>query len=222
MQQILVLCSGGLKSAFMTSVAIREGHAELLFVNHSQENFASEHRAAIALAAHFNIPLHYEYKRPANVESEPLLNIVSMLTLALPIARKLHCGTIYYGLSKDDIERTSELASLERTNSFLKSINMLFIAIQTMYDGKGGYLGQVEIEFPLFKLQMQHVIRLGNELGTPWALAWSCQYLHSFHCGDCSKCIRRQVAFKREGRTTDSTIYTNVKRREIVYADTGA
>jgi len=218
MSQILVLCSGGLKSAFMTSVAIREGGAYLLFINHGQDNFAYEHRAVIRLAEYFKVPLVLQYKRPKNVETEPLLNIITMLALALPIARKLHCGTIYYGLSKDDLKRTSELASLERTESFLKSINLLFLNIQAKYDGKGGYLGQVEIEFPLFKLHEHHVVRLGNEYGTPWHLTWACEDVlpgKGIHCGICLKCMRRQLAFRTEGKCVDPTLYTMPIKKRI-------
>ncbi len=71
----------------------------------------------------------------------------------------------------------------------------------------------IEIAAPLAALHKEDVIRLGLERGVPLALTMSCmQPEHGRHCGRCSKCRERQVAF-READVPDPTPYIAVWSR---------
>ena len=71
----------------------------------------------------------------------------------------------------------------------------------------------LEIGAPLSALHKEDVIRLGLERGVPLALTMSCmQPEHDRHCGRCSKCRERQVAF-REAGVPDPTSYNSVWSR---------
>jgi 7-cyano-7-deazaguanine synthase len=68
----------------------------------------------------------------------------------------------------------------------------------------------LEIAAPLSRLHKDDVIRLGLERGVPLELTLSCmQPEGGRHCGRCSKCRERQVAFRDAG-VRDPTSYASV------------
>jgi 7-cyano-7-deazaguanine synthase len=68
----------------------------------------------------------------------------------------------------------------------------------------------IEIAAPLAALHKDDVIRLGLDRGVPLALTMSCmQPENDRHCGRCSKCRERQVAFRDAG-VRDPTSYNSV------------
>jgi 7-cyano-7-deazaguanine synthase len=52
------------------------------------------------------------------------------------------------------------------------------------------------------------IARLGNELGVPWELTWSCYEGGDVHCGLCSTCVERREAFDLAD-VTDPTTYAD-------------
>ena len=60
------------------------------------------------------------------------------------------------------------------------------------------------------------VVKLGAELGVPWEYTYSCYAGYGFtksggrklpvHCGTCSNCKRRKLAFAQAG-VTDPSVY---------------
>ncbi len=56
--RILVLCSGGLKSAFLVALAKRDAReVRLLFIAHNQKHLSQEVVAVHSLARHFSCPV---------------------------------------------------------------------------------------------------------------------------------------------------------------------
>ncbi|MHA1286470.1 MAG: 7-cyano-7-deazaguanine synthase, partial [Candidatus Thorarchaeota archaeon] len=55
--------------------------------------------------------------------------------------------------------------------------------------------GGVEIKTPLLGLSLEDVIKLGDELGVPFHLTYSCDLGDRHHCGTCDSCKRRREAF---------------------------
>ncbi len=58
---------------------------------------------------------------------------------------------------------------------------------------------QTEIILPLIDKDKAEVIRLGNSLGVPFELTWSCYYDAAEPCGACASCLERAEAFAAAG-----------------------
>ena len=101
------------------------------------------------------------------------------------------------------IRRETPVAMKDNTPEFLAEMNRL--AEQATHHG--GY----EISAPLITYDKDKVVELGERLGVPWEYTYSCYAGHSFrevdgrklpvHCGRCSNCGRRKLAFKEAGIT---------------------
>ncbi|MBD2691043.1 7-cyano-7-deazaguanine synthase QueC [Anabaena catenula] len=65
---------------------------------------------------------------------------------------------------------------------------------------KQGREGQpIEIVAPLINLKKTEIIKLGNQLGVPWELTWSCYAGGDVACGVCDSCRLRLAAFAELG-----------------------
>ena len=196
----LVLFNGGLKSVFLAELAKREGEVVLYYLICKDEDF---HRLAKIeeLAVMLNLPLVTHSLIQAPIHEELLLQMLFLVLHALPIAKKKQCKCIYHGLSKDDDPRVVPVL-----DAYVKQLGALMQLAQPLYDGMGIWLGSVELETPLRRLDRARVIRLGNEWSIPWELTHSCSKNVTTHCGVCKSCLRRKRAFKYEGHG-DLTLY---------------
>ncbi|WP_016949729.1 7-cyano-7-deazaguanine synthase QueC [Anabaena sp. PCC 7108] len=57
----------------------------------------------------------------------------------------------------------------------------------------------IEIVAPLINLKKTEIIQLGNQLGVPWELTWSCYAGGDVACGVCDSCRLRLAAFAELG-----------------------
>ncbi|KAB8333147.1 7-cyano-7-deazaguanine synthase QueC [Scytonema tolypothrichoides VB-61278] len=65
---------------------------------------------------------------------------------------------------------------------------------------KQGREGQsISIKTPLIQLKKTEIIQLGNKLGVPWELTWSCYQGDDVACGVCDSCRLRLAAFGELG-----------------------
>ncbi|MEC4815466.1 MAG: 7-cyano-7-deazaguanine synthase QueC [Scytonema sp. PMC 1069.18] len=65
---------------------------------------------------------------------------------------------------------------------------------------KQGREGQpISIVTPLINLKKIEIIQLGNQLGVPWELTWSCYAGEDVACGVCDSCRLRLAAFAELG-----------------------
>jgi 7-cyano-7-deazaguanine synthase len=60
---------------------------------------------------------------------------------------------------------------------------------------------------PYIHLSKAAIARLGDDLGVPWHLTWSCYKGGAVHCGRCGTCVERLEAFHLAGITSDQTEY---------------
>jgi 7-cyano-7-deazaguanine synthase len=106
------------------------------------------------------------------------------------------------------IRRETPVAMKDNTPEFLEEMNRL--AEQATHHG--GY----HIAAPLITYDKDKVVELGEKLGVPWEYTYSCYAGYGFkktagrklpvHCGTCSNCKRRKLAFK-EAKIRDPSIY---------------
>jgi 7-cyano-7-deazaguanine synthase len=76
------------------------------------------------------------------------------------------------------------------------------LAMQEVFrlGSKQGREGQpIQIVTPLINLKKTEIIQLGNELGVPWELTWSCYAGGEVACGVCDSCRLRLGAFAELG-----------------------
>ena len=59
----------------------------------------------------------------------------------------------------------------------------------------------IDIVSPLIDLKKTEIIQLGNKLGVPWELTWSCYSGGNVACGTCDSCRLRLAAFEELGLT---------------------
>lgn len=57
----------------------------------------------------------------------------------------------------------------------------------------------IRIEAPFYDLKKSDIIKLGERLGVPLELTWSCYLNKDKHCGKCESCVNRKNAFKEAG-----------------------
>ena len=106
------------------------------------------------------------------------------------------------------IRRETPVAMKDNTPAFLKEMNRM--AEQATHHG--GY----RLLAPLITYDKDKVVKLGEKLGVPWEYTYSCYAGHGFrtvggrklpvHCGVCSNCKRRKIAFKDAG-VKDPSVY---------------
>ncbi|MEL7084720.1 MAG: 7-cyano-7-deazaguanine synthase QueC [Cyanobacteria bacterium J06597_1] len=76
-------------------------------------------------------------------------------------------------------------------------------AVQAVFDlgTKRGRDGQpIRIYTPLIDLKKTEIIQLGDRLGVPWHLTWSCYVGGDVACGACDSCLLRRTAFEQLGQ----------------------
>ncbi len=106
------------------------------------------------------------------------------------------------------IRRETPVAMKDNTPEFLEEMNRA--AEQATHHG--GY----RLLAPLITFDKDRVVELGEELGVPWEYTYSCYSGYGFrtvkgrklpvHCGFCSNCKRRKLAFRDAG-VKDPSVY---------------
>ncbi len=71
-----------------------------------------------------------------------------------------------------------------------------------------GSLDNVQIEAPLIQMNKEEIVKLGENIGSPMNMSYSCYMGNEGHCGVCESCMRRKRAFKFAG-IVDETEYIN-------------
>lgn len=65
------------------------------------------------------------------------------------------------------------------------------------YATQNGY--RVDIISPVGHLMKHEIVKLGQQLNTPFHYTWSCYKGGTSHCGECGPCFMRKTAFERNG-----------------------
>lgn len=210
---VLILCSGGLKSTFLTTLATKEVRdVKLLFVNHEQVNYDRERSAVMNIAQHFNIPWDELVLIEALPKGWPPLKLTAFLWAALMYARHHEYYEVYFGPSEDDYRP-------EATLKYISELKNLLDTVQPEFTKTGQLADKVKLQAPCIKLTEERILRYGQTLKVPWNIAWSCDKANRHHCGTCPSCVRRQLAFDR-AKLTDPTFYitpyVELRRRKCI------
>ncbi len=135
-----------------------------------------------------SIPITKEFSKQLVV---PFRNGI-MLSFAVAYAQSIGANYIFYGAQGSDEPYYPDCRS-----SFVRAFQR---AARLGTDSK------LFIRAPLSKMKKSEVIRLGNKLGVPFEMTWSCYRGGERHCGVCESCVNRKKAFSESG-IPDPTSY---------------
>lgn len=221
MMKALVLSSGGVDSTTALALAVQKYGAEnvlTLSVSYGQKH-DKEVQAARAVAAYYGVEQLFldlstifrysncsllrqsteeipEESYAEQIEKTggetPVSTYVPFrnglfLSSAASIALSRGCGVIYYGAHADD---SAGFAYPDCSPAFHEAMSA------ALWEGSGH---QLKLEAPFVRISKAEVVRIGLELGAPYALTWSCYEGGEHPCGKCGTCIDRAAAFAANG-----------------------
>jgi 7-cyano-7-deazaguanine synthase len=207
------LVSGGMDSCVTASIASRESdELAFLHVSYGQRTAARERRAFEEIADQFEV----KQRLVVSLEHLALIGGSSLTdaTIAVASAKLPTAGipTSYVPF------RNAHLLSI--ATSWAEVIGADCIYIGAVAEDSSGYpdcrpefyeafqevisLGtkpetRIEIRTPVIGLKKSEIVTLGNELGSPLELSWSCYKESEQACGDCDSCVLRLRAFRVAG-----------------------
>jgi 7-cyano-7-deazaguanine synthase len=210
----VVLLSGGMDSATCLAVAAREGRpVHALTVVYGQRH-AREVDSARRLARQFGVVRHTVLELPLGplLESAltrpaapipsarrrrssipatyvPARNTI-LLAIALGYAESHRLARIYVGVNAIDYSGYPDCRP-----EFLRAFERL-ARVGTRVGVEGG---RVRVEAPLLRRSKADIVRLGERLGVPWALTYSCYRGEATPCGRCDACRLRADGFHAAG-----------------------
>ena len=218
----VVLLSGGMDSATCLALAARRAapiHA--ITVLYGQRH-AREVRSARALARHYAIASHAVVRIPIGplLESSltaagaPLPTVTHtgrsripstyvparntlLLALALGVAESQNASAIYVGVNAIDYSGYPDCRP-----EFLRAFGRL-ARLATRVGVEDGWAPAIRA--PLLRLGKKEIVVLGERLGVPWRLTWSCYAGGRRPCGRCDSCRLRAKGF-REAGVVDPTV----------------
>jgi 7-cyano-7-deazaguanine synthase len=214
-QSRLAVClvSGGMDSCVTASIASQESD-ELAFLHVSY----GQRTAARELGAFAEIANHFEVKQRFVVSLEHLARIggSSLTDEAIAVASASLSAP---GIPTSYVPfRNAHLLSV--ATSWAEVIGAGYIYIGAVAEDSSGYpdcrlefyeafqrvisLGtrpetQIEIRTPVITMKKSEIVTLGQKLGAPLELSWSCYKESTQACGDCNSCALRLRAFRMAG-----------------------
>jgi 7-cyano-7-deazaguanine synthase len=213
-EKAVVLCSGGLNSAVATSIGMKEWNVALLHVRLGHrvsakeaelfeaqaESFAIRERLIVDMPHFAAIGGNARVSKKRQIEDAMAIGdgpsncyipglIGTLVSAAFSWASTIGATKIVLGVSENlgpPAPRTCEIYP-DYSQEFLHVCNHLL--------GEVSRGRPVSIVAPLVDLSRTEIVRLGQRLGTPFQLTWSCLSSTSEPCGACLGCATRQRGF---------------------------
>lgn len=216
-QRVVVLLSGGLDSATVLYQAKAEGYVCYALSFDYGQRHRRELQAAQAIAQRAGVVQHEvipialgrwggsaltqgdldlpRHRLPAEMNQGipityvPARNTI-FLSFALAWAEVLGAVRVYIGANALDYSgypdcREDYLAAMQQ--------------VYTLGTKQGREGQPILLTAPLLHLHKADIIRLGQALGVPWELTWSCYRGEAVACGVCDSCILRRAGFREAG-----------------------
>jgi 7-cyano-7-deazaguanine synthase len=175
-----------LHSAF--AVAGRSG-----VVQHQVVNFDLRQWGGSALTDEtINLPLERsldEMSQNIPITYVPARNTI-FLSFALGYAEAIAAERVYIGVNALDYSGYPDCRP-----DYIEAMQQVF-QLGTKQGREGN---PIKIVAPLIDLKKTEIIELGNKLGVPWELTWSCYAGNDVACGVCDSCRLRLAAFAELG-----------------------
>ena len=216
----VVVLSGGMDSAVALAFAKKNGYkiTNAINFNYGSKHNEQEGLAATAIANFYGVPLtkiellfinklfkshllknggkipdgHYEAPNMKKTVV-PFRNGI-MLSIAAGYAESVGAKAVIIGNHAGD-----HAIYPDCREEFIKKLDQSI---------KLGTYKKIKILSPFVKKTKTDIAKLGNKLGVPFDLTWSCYKGLKNHCGKCGTCVERKEAFLK-ANLNDLTIYEN-------------
>jgi len=209
LSKIIAVVSGGIDSVVMAHhLAERDHQLHVLSIDYGQRH---DKELAFARAAAERLGFPYEQADLATVKSVfrgssltdravavPRVggptngnpNIVPnrnalLLSVAFALAVVEDADAVAFGVMADDVGPS------DTSPEFLER----FLAMERVATARP----DLDLLAPLIAMHKIDVVALGEELGVPWELTWTCFRGEELHCGVCAACAERRGAFRELG-----------------------
>ncbi len=127
------------------------------------------------------------------------------LSFALAYAEAIAAERVYIGVNALDYSGYPDCRP-----DYLAAMQQVF-----QLGTKQGREGQpIQIVAPLLELRKTEIIQLGDRLGVPWQLTWSCYAGGSVACGQCDSCVLRLAAFQDLNRVDPIAYFAILDKSE--------
>mgnify|MGYP001772623993 CR=1 FL=1 len=202
MEKSLLLFSGGLDSSSAAYYFTKKGLSfDCLFVNYGQKSARMQLRSCKIICEKLGKKLLIanirklrelftsdEWLKP----HEPIVhrNLV-IVPLAITFAKEKGYNEVIIASVKEDCEYEGNRQDIVRG---LKSL---------------GEILNIKVSTPFAGLPKSFLLKIGVSSGLDPSLTYSCLLGHTYHCGQCSQCVKRREAFK-DAKIEDRTKYLNL------------
>jgi 7-cyano-7-deazaguanine synthase len=230
-KKAVILLSGGLDSATVLYWAVNKGYrAQALIFDYGQRH-RREVGSAKALCKKAGVPyraisINLPWQGSSLLDKKSVLpkaKTVKDIGAHIPSTYVPGRNTLFlsYGLS---------LAEAAGAGAVMIGANALdysgypdcrpdFIAAMAKVFRLGTRAGRqgrpIRIIAPLLKLTKAQIIKLGNKLGVPYKLTWSCYSGGEKPCGTCDSCLLRAKGFSETKKKDPAGLYSQKRKTKI-------
>jgi 7-cyano-7-deazaguanine synthase len=215
--RVVVLLSGGMDSTTALAIAGKEGFELIALTFDYGQRHSKEIEAATRIAEHFHVKDHRiaridltaiggsaltdrridvperrgldEIGRGVPTTYVPARNTI-LLAYALGLAEAASAQAIVIGANRIDYSGYPDCRP-----EYYRAFEEL-ARLGTKRGVEGDVIG---IRTPLIDATKADIVRMGERLGVPWALTWSCYHGRSKACGVCDSCQLRLKGFREAG-----------------------
>lgn len=215
----VILLSGGLDSSTVLYKAIADGYECYAISFDYQQRHKKELDSALSVAEKAGVVQHQVIKfdltqwggsaltdNSIDLPQERSLNEMSQnipityvparntifLSFASAYAETIAAERVYIGVNALDYSGYPDCRP-----DYIQAMQQVF-RLGTKQGREGN---PINIVTPLIDLKKTEIIELGNKLGVPWELTWSCYSGGKVACGVCDSCRLRLAAFDELGLT---------------------
>lgn len=205
MDPTLILATGGINSTVAIARLTSEFKVHVLHVDHGQAAAAKQRESVKRIAESMACEFHTVdlgtgkdgFDWPQDARRTPG-TMLAILAHAQHLAFKYNIPQLVLGTSQLSNEQETESpqghGDPDMRHVFLHATT---IAMELNLPAKR----KLEVELPFIDVTRPDIVKLGQRIGAPFHMTWSCDEPTVDPCGECRGCLSRAAAFEQVGVT---------------------